>query len=131
MRSRTPPGNPLRDQPKRNPVEGVDSFTSPTIGPDGTIYVSDVGFHVFAFNPDGTVKWEVATHGEVVGPPAVALDGTVYVEIDDPPPTGSCQQVLNKCLIALNPDGTFRWGLFSGGSSSPAVGSDGTIYAGG
>ncbi len=114
-----------------NPGEGVDSFISPTIGPNGTIYVSDVGFRIFAFNPDGTVKWQVATHGEVVGPPAVALDGTVYVEIDDPPPTGSCQQVLNKCLIALNPDGTFRWGLFSGGSSSPAVGSDGTIYAGG
>ena len=112
-----------------NPVEGVDSFTSPTIGPDGTIYVSDVGFHVFAFNPDGIVKWQLATHGEVVGPPAVAPDGTVYVEIDDPPPTGSCQQALNKCLVALNPDGTIKWGLFSYGEfNSPAVGSDGTVY---
>ncbi len=112
-----------------NPGEGVDSFTSPTIGPDGTIYVSDVGFRIFAFNPDGTVKWQLATHGEVVGPPAVAPDGTVYVEIDDPPPTGSCQQALNKCLVALNSDGTIKWGLFSFGEfNSPAISSDGTVY---
>ncbi len=112
-----------------NPGEGVDSFTSPTIGPDETIYVSDVGLRIFAFNPDGTVKWQLATHGEVVGPPAVAPDGTVYVEIDDPPPTGSCQQALNKCLVALNSDGTIKWGLFSFGEfNSPAISSDGTVY---
>jgi len=112
-----------------NSGEGVDTLTSPTIGPDGTIYVSDVGFRIVAVNPDGNLKWQVWTHGEVVGPPAVAPDGTIYVEIDDPPPTGSCADGLNKCLVALNPDGTIKWGLYSFGEfNSPAVGSDGTIF---
>lgn len=111
-----------------NPGEGVDSFTSPTIGPDGTIYVSDVGFRIFAFNPDGTVKWQVATAGEVVGPPALARDGTAYVPVDDPgPPSGACVYI-NSCLVALNADGSIRWTKQGGGFSSPAVGSDGTVY---
>src|SRR2546428_4319135 len=115
-----------------NPGEGVDSFTSPTLGPDGTIYVSDVGFRIFAFNPDGTVKWQLATSGEVVGSPAVAPDGTVYVEVDDPgPPVGACQ-VFNKCLLALNSDGSVQWTLRNFGEfDSPAVAPDGTVYVSG
>ncbi len=112
-----------------NSGEGVDTLSSPTIGPDGTIYVSDEGFRIVAVNPDGALKWQVWTHGEVVGPPAVAPDGTIYVQIDDPPPTGSCADTLNKCLVALNPDGAIEWGLLDyGGFQSPAVGTDGTIY---
>ncbi len=112
-----------------NSGEGIDTLTSPTIGSDGTIYVSDVGFRVIAVNPDGTLKWQLFTHGEVVGSPAVAPDGTVYATIDDPgPPVGACR-VLNKCLAALNPDGSVKWTLQAGGGfSSPAVGSDGTVY---
>src|SRR5207244_8429553 len=102
---------------------------SPTIGPDGTIYVSDEGFRIVAVNPDGALKWQVWTHGEVVGPPAVAPDGTIYVQIDDPPPTGSCADTLNKCLVALNPDGAIEWGLLDyGGFQSPSAGSDGIRY---
>ena len=112
-----------------NSGEGVDTLSSPTIGPDGTIYASDEGFRIVAVNPDGALKWQVWTHGEVVGPPAVAPDGTIYVQIDDPPPTGSCADTLNKCLVAVNPDGAIDWGLLDyGGFESPAVGTDGTIY---
>ena len=112
-----------------NSGEGIDTLTSPTIGSDGTIYVSDVGFRVIAVNPDGTLKWQLFTHGEVVGSPAVAPDGTVYAAIDDPgPPVGACR-FLNKCLAALNPDGSVKWTLQPGGGfSSPAVGSDGMVY---
>jgi outer membrane protein assembly factor BamB len=112
-----------------NSGEGIDSLSSPTIGPDGTIYVSDVGFRIVAVHPEGTIKWELTTHGEVVDSPALAPDGTVYVGIDDPGPAGLCSQ----CLVALNPDGTLKWGALPHriGFSSPAVGSDGTIYLGG
>jgi outer membrane protein assembly factor BamB len=115
-----------------NTGEGIDSLTSPTIGPDGTIYVSDVDFRVLAVNPNGTLKWEVATAGEVVGSPAVAPDGTVFVEVDDPgPPVGVCQ-VLNKCILALNSDGSVKWALQNFGEfDSPAIGPDGTVYVSG
>jgi outer membrane protein assembly factor BamB len=113
----------------QNSGEGVDSLTSPTIGPDGTIYVSDVGFRIIAVTPDGSLKWQVWTQGEVVDSPAVGSDGTIYVQIDDPPQLPPCGTVLNKCLVALNPDGTIKWTLRDMGEfDSPAVGSDGTVY---
>lgn len=111
-----------------NSGEGIDTLTSPTIGPDGTIYVSDVGFQIIAANPDGSLRWDVRTSGEVVGPPAVAPDGTVYVAVDDPTlPIGPCRD-YNKCLLALNSDGSVKWSLDFGGFASPAVGSDGSVY---
>jgi outer membrane protein assembly factor BamB len=113
----------------QNSGEGVDSLTSPTIGPDGTIYVSDVGFRIVAVTPDGSLKWQVWTQGEVVDSPAVGADGTIYAQIDDPPQLPPCGTVLNKCLVALNPDGTIKWTLRDMGEfDSPAVGSDGTVY---
>ena len=116
--------------------QGYDSLSSPTIAPDGTIYVSDIGFRIVAVNPNGSLKWELKTSGEVVGSPAVGFDGTVYVAIDDPPPATTCEAALNKCLVALNPDGTIKWAQSTiyhpvDAFSSPAVGSDGTLYAGG
>lgn len=105
------------------------TLTSPTIGSDGTIYVSQVGYHVIAVHSDGTLKWSVGTFGWVLDSPAVAPDGTVYVTVDDPDPSGSC----GHCLLALNPDGTIKWVGLPGWilGSSPAVGSDGTIYVDG
>ncbi len=110
------------------PIE-EGSLSSPTIGPDETIYVSDVGFHISAIRPDGTIKWELNTFGEVFDSPALAPDGTIYIGIDDPDPSGLCSQ----CLLALNPDGTVKWGALPHAVtfSSPAVGSDGTVYIGG
>ncbi len=110
-------------------VEG-GPLSSPTIGPDGTIYASQVGFAIVAVNPGGTLKWEVTTGGEVFDPPALAHDGTVYAGIDDPNPSGVC----GECFVALNADGTIKWSLrteFGEGFSSPAVGSDGTVYVDG
>src|SRR2546426_6046260 len=105
-----------------NSGEGVDTLSSPTIGPDGTIYVSDVGFRIVAVNPAGTLKWQVWTHGEAVGPPAVAAYGTIYGAIHEPSPPRSCADTLNKCLVALNPDGAIEWGLldYGGGLYPPA-----------
>jgi large repetitive protein len=107
--------------------QGYDSLSSPTIGPDGTIYTSDVGFRVVAVHPDGTLKWELLTNGEVFDSPAIAPDGTVYVGIDDPDSQGVC---LSQCFVALDSNGAVKWGLpiYGGGFSSPAVGSDGTVY---
>jgi outer membrane protein assembly factor BamB len=110
--------------------QGYDSLSSPTMGPDGTIYTSDIGFRIIAVNPGGTLKWQLTTGGEVFDSPTVGQDGTLYVGIDDDNPSPSA--LCGQCLVALNPDGTLKWSL--GPHFSPsfiAVGADGTIYAGG
>ena len=65
--------------------------TSPAIGADGTIYVgvSDEYFprtihtgryenRLIAINPDGSLKWEFYTEGEMYSSPAIGEDGTIY-----------------------------------------------------
>src|SRR3989454_536112 len=95
----------------------------------GRIYVGSNDGNLYALNLEGVLLWKFSTPSPIRTTPAVGSDGTIYVEIDDPPPTGSCADGLNKCLVALNPDGTIEWGLYSFGEfNSPAVGSDGTIY---
>jgi len=96
-------------------------FSSPAIGLDGTIYVGSDDKHLYAINPDGTLKWRFKTESDIdYSSPAIGSEGTVYVGSDD------------KHLYALNPDGTLKWKFKTGGKvhSSPAIGLDGTIYVG-
>lgn len=51
----------------------------PVIGPDGTIYVGSDPGYLFAVWPDGTERWRVPTSAPFYQAPAVAADGTVYV----------------------------------------------------
>lgn len=102
--------------------------SSPTIGPDGTIYESDGFQYVYAFNPDGSQKWRFAGSPGSRGSrssPALGLDGTVYVGTSG----GS--------LIAIDPLGSLKWEFVTDDgpngldvAASPAVGPDGTIYVG-
>lgn len=39
-----------------NSGEGIDTISSPTVGPDGTIYLSNNGFRIVAVSPDGTLN---------------------------------------------------------------------------
>jgi outer membrane protein assembly factor BamB len=84
-------------------------FTSPAIGPDGTIYIHS-GF-LFAINPDGSLKWKIRTGS--ASSPAIGKDGTIY--------TGNS---------AFNPDGSLKWSSNIGvvWLSSVALGIDGTVY---
>ena len=49
------------------------------------------------------VQWAVELGGRVDSSPAVGPDGTVYIGTDD------------GRLLALWPDGTFRWAVLTGG----------------
>lgn len=72
------------------------------------------------------VAWRVMTGSRpynvaVPSVAAVAADGTIYVAI------------LDEKLLALRPDGTFKWAFQVGGfisHLSPAIGLDGTVYIG-
>jgi len=60
--------------------------TSPSVGPDGTIYVP--GMHnLFAFNPDGSEKWHFPIRSRFFGSPSIAPDSSVYaISRDTIPP---------------------------------------------
>jgi outer membrane protein assembly factor BamB len=91
--------------------------SSPTIGADGTIYISSNDLH--AINPDGTQKWSL-TIGLISSSAAIGSNGTIYIGSGD------------YNIYAINPNGTEKWNFTTGNQvlSSPAIGSDGTIYVG-
>jgi outer membrane protein assembly factor BamB len=135
-------------------------YSSPAIGPDGTIYVGSPDGALYAVNPDGTLRWRYLTGGIVRSAPAIADDGTIYAGSQDslvyainpdgvlkwtcktssyvrssPAIAGDGTIYIGSSdhrLYALNPDGTLRWRYLTGGSitSSPAIAADGTVYFG-
>jgi len=108
---------------------------SPTIGPDGTIYVcsehNDQRVHthsLYAFKPDGALKWYTTSPAAsdtiwICSSPAIGTDGTVYV----------CTNTLysgKTMLLAFAPDGTPQWHCETYSYAPPAIGADGTLYVG-
>jgi large repetitive protein len=121
--------------------------SSPTIGPDGTIYAVSGEGRLSAITPDGHVKWTQQTGPILKSSPALGRDGTVFVPS------------MNGKLYAVAPPqddtaqvGTIRW-IFRfaefpgyktpvvshsppagadgvGTGASPTIGPDGTIYIG-
>ena len=61
-------------QPTRGAI-----YSSPTIGSDGTIYIGSGDNKLYAFYPDGGVKWTYQAAEWVDSTPAIADDGTIYV----------------------------------------------------
>jgi len=95
---------------------------SPVLGADGTIYSTTGDDNLYAFNPDGTLKWTFTAAWPLYPSPAIGADGTIYA-----PSTGDAR---DGYLYAVNPDGTLRWTFHTGFEleTSPAIASDGTIY---
>jgi len=114
-------------------VKGVVAG-SPTIGPDGTIYVTSHEGSLFAIDATGKIKWSFKTGDRSWSTPAVAQDGTIYIGSDD------------DFLYAVKSDGALKWKLHLGDcdpkgfgpessrcdvDGGPTIGPDGTIYVGG
>lgn len=102
---------------------GVSCFYSPAIDASGHIYVQDFGYNLYAFYPDGKLKWKFPNIPfprmvENVGQrcPAISADGTVYICADG--------------LYAISPTTMEILWHFPGSQtkSSPAIGPDKTIY---
>jgi outer membrane protein assembly factor BamB len=119
-------------------------MASPTVGPDGTIYVGTAAGQLFAVTSDGKVRWTAMTGPTVKSAPALGADGTVYHPTSD------------GKMYAVSPQGQVRWsfdfgehlgptplltsaqqGPGGGGGAngvgsgaSPTLGPDGTIYIG-
>jgi outer membrane protein assembly factor BamB len=120
-------------------------MASPTVGPDGTIYVATSAGQLFAVGSDGSVKWTAQTGPTIKSAPALWTDGSIYHATSD----GN--------MYALSPQGQPNWkfnfgdhlgptplltseatgpGGGGGGASgigsgaSPTIGNDGTIFIG-
>jgi outer membrane protein assembly factor BamB len=101
--------------------------TAPSVSKDGTIYVggsfqdnNEYKGILYAFNPNGTLKWTFTTVRSVGINPVIGADGTIYFG------DGSA----SSTFYALNPNGTLKWSLAVDPSSSAALASDGTLYFG-
>lgn len=103
--------------------------SAPALSAEGLLYVATSGGEnaLHAIRADGTREWAyrefgaaVGEGGYVLGSPAVAPDGTIYV--------GS----FDRRLHAIEPNGAPKWKFGPVGriSSSPAIARDGTIYIG-
>ncbi|MHB8077906.1 MAG: outer membrane protein assembly factor BamB family protein [Candidatus Krumholzibacteriia bacterium] len=114
-------------------------FASPAIGADGTIYVATNPGVVYAVSNAGAVLWtfDAAAAGypcTMRSSPAVAADGSIYLGTNSGNPA--------SVLLALTPAGALKWAFEPADLpsdvppdhldiySSPAIGSDGTIYFG-
>jgi outer membrane protein assembly factor BamB len=121
--------------------------SSPTIGPDGTIYVMNGSGWLYAVSPEGHVRWSCETGPTLKAAPALSPDGsTVYVSSMNgllyavAAPSGADMAgklrwtfafadhpgVTPQVLSAAPPAGAN--GIGSG--ASPTVATDGTVYVG-
>jgi large repetitive protein len=89
--------------------------TIPAIATDGTVYAGCSDKLLYAFNPDGSVKWTYETAGSLYNP-VINKDGIVYFTNREPR------------LYAVNPDGTLAWSNPIDGSGSLALSSAGLLY---
>lgn len=67
---------------KPKDVNPEDLVSVPAVAADGTLYVLG-RFSLFAFDPDGVLKWSVETRKQVVGYPVIGDDGIVYFGAGD------------------------------------------------
>jgi outer membrane protein assembly factor BamB len=122
--------------------DSEQSFTSPAIDLDGTIYIGVeatgdfAGSALWAFNADGTVKWKYQVDAplcQVRGSPTIGEDGTVYFS------TKACTGHTGR-VFALSAAGAKLWEyvvekpdgptVLDDVYSTPTVGADGLIYFG-
>ena len=98
----------------------IDVHGAPAIDKNGIIYMGSAYAspnRLYAFYPNGTVKWSYPTDN-IFSSPVIDEDGTIYFG------------EYNGNLRALYPNGTLKWSKPNIYSvfSSPAIGEDGTIY---
>jgi outer membrane protein assembly factor BamB len=103
-------------------VAGFDNetFSTPAVAPDGTIYAGSFDGKLYAITPEGKEQWRFQAGREIKSSPAIADDGTIYFGARD------------HKFYALTPAGKLKWKFTTGAwlDSSPAIATDGTIYFG-
>lgn len=120
--------------------DNIYAYPSPAIGPDGTVYVGSCDPYfvsLSALHENGDLKWSFNTVLQricgIFSCPAIGPDGTIYFTVVDVFKTemlwASGYGPVGY-LFALDENGARKWVIGAGGTSSPAIGADGTIYVG-
>jgi outer membrane protein assembly factor BamB len=106
-------------------ADGIGTGASPTIGPDGTIYIGANNSNFYAISPDGRLEWLFEAEREIAG-----IWSTAALSAD----SSTLYFGANRGgIYALNRlDGTLKWQFPVIGSiySSPALDATGTLYTG-
>jgi outer membrane protein assembly factor BamB len=100
-----------------------ESFASPTVGSDGTVYIVSNERKIFAITSAGTLKWSliIGLLDESLWSPPAIFGSTIYVGSSD------------KNLHAIDTSGTEKWTFPTSGQiqTCPALSSDGNrVYVG-
>jgi outer membrane protein assembly factor BamB len=106
-------------------ADGIGTGASPTIGPDGTIYIGANNSNFYAISPDGQLEWLFEAEREIAG-----IWSTAALSAD----SSTLFFGANRGgIYALNrQDGSLKWQYRIVGSvySSPALDASGTLYTG-
>jgi len=106
-------------------ADGIGTGASPTIAPDGTIYIGANNSNFYAISPDGRLEWLFEAQREIAG-----IWSTAALSADN----STLYFGANRGgLYAINrQDGTLKWQFPIVGSiySSPALDATGTLYTG-
>ncbi len=100
---------------------GEQIYSTPAIGPDGTIYfaTADRG-NLHALNPDGSVKWTFQTNEFTRAAPTIGPDGTIYIG------------TFYGSFFAVSSAGEEKWKLSLGPkwriTHQASLGEKGTVY---
>jgi len=112
---------------------GERAMSYPVIAADGTIYVGGY-YKLYAFNPNGTKKWEWTTpesgdpypHFAICGI-TLGADGTIYT-------THCGGGAYHRYLFAIDPNGGMKWAKdladpnIGNGAKALTVGKNGVLY---
>jgi len=108
--------------------------TTPAIGSDGTLYFSS-GNDLYALNPNGTLKWRYQSSG-TFNVPSIGSNGEIYVtntiwEWEEDEWGEEWAYPVEAYLYCFSSSGNVLWksDLAQWSESTPAIGSDGSIYA--
>ena len=98
-----------------------ESWNSPSIGPDGTVYIGNSDYYFYAVHPDGTVKWQAPLpNWTSMASAAIAADGTI-LRGDD-----------GGIFHAISPAGSVRWSYETATgedlTSAPVLGANGVVF---
>ena len=90
---------------------------TPVISADGTIFFAGADAKLYALDSFGTTKWSLAMDGPILGTPALAEDGTIFV-------------ANGRNLSAVSPDGKILSQVIigTGAQASLTLAPDGTVY---
>jgi len=101
-----------------------ESFLSPIVGYDGTIYLPSQHY-IYALYPNGTLKWEYKVKYNITSSPAVDKNGNLYF--------GTMFYTATEWggyVYSLDKNGNLRWRYDAKGwvQSKPVIDSNGIIY---